>query len=117
MGKGKMVLITDADVEKLKFVKDAAKTMTAAAKWCGCSTIAFRTWLSAETTEGVRWFESSKMSIYKVARDLDPKPRVPVFSNRVEIYDRVLDLAISMRGQEGELEVLRLAVDIAKEQR
>lgn len=123
---GPMVPITDGDIKNLLFIKDAAKTYEKMSEWTGFSATAISKWMKGDEFE-MKWHKSVQTKMKKVRRDLDPKPkkepvmaaspRVAVFAGAMGIYDRVIDLAIHMRGQDGELEALRLAVDIAKEQR
>jgi len=80
---GKMVPITDADIRNLKYIKDAAKTLTTMAEWTGYTSTSISKWFKGETHE-MLWRHSVKKKIAKVARELNPEPvmavRVPVFN-------------------------------------
>jgi len=115
---GKMIPITDEDIQNLEFIQAAAKTMKAMAEWTGFSRNTIQTWMTAKEYH-VRWHVSTQRKITKIAEELNPTPaaRMPVFTGSKIAHEILMDLAIKMRGQDGELELLRLAVDLMKEGR
>jgi len=117
---GKMVPITDEDIKKLKFIKEAAVTLNAMAEWTGFSQGALRRYFTAEEFE-VQWSTLVRNKIHKVARELDPKPlptaaKVPVFAGQHELYPlfrKAKALAAALKGENCEAAALGLMSDIA----
>lgn len=110
--------MTDDDVKNVKYVYEAAgSTLEGLRRWSGYSTGALKRWLGADKYE-TEWRQSVKKHFEKMAADLSPEPvaaapRVPAFLGS-DVRIQALDLAISLRGKDGELSALRLAVDLMR---
>lgn len=117
---GPMVPITDEDIKNLKFCLEAATSKTALAKWSGYSAHGITNWLKGESVE-MTWRESIKRKFAKMAKELNPAVAAPAVAVRVPAFQgpglamKLADVAIKMRGQEHELDLLRLAVDAFRE--